>query len=66
MPGDSATAPGSNWFSDAFRGVAAWYVFNVVAARAKGRGLQSAGVLVSEGDFGILPTRLHGPHIPAG
>ena len=47
-------------------GVAAWYVFSVVAARAKGRGLQSAGVFVSEGDFGILPTHLHVPHIPAG
>src|SRR2546422_5074229 len=30
------------------------YVFSEVAARAKERGLQSAGVLVSEGSFGIL------------
>ena len=35
----------------------ALYVFSVVAARVAERGLQSAGVLVSEGGFGILRTR---------
>ena len=34
------------------------YVFSVVAARATERGLQSAGVLVSEGRGGILRARL--------
>ena len=33
---------------------ARWCVFSVVAARAPERGLQSAGVLVSEGGFGIF------------
>ena len=42
-----------------------WYVFSVVAARATERGLQSAGVLVSEGGFGILRARLCGAHVPA-
>ena len=42
------------------------YVFSVVAAQAKERGLQSAGVLVSEGGFGILRTRLCSAHVPAG
>src|SRR6266403_2861163 len=32
------------------------YVFSLVVARATERGLQSAGVLVSEGGFGILPS----------
>src|SRR5207245_5732850 len=41
-------------------------VFSVVAARGRERGLQSAGVLVSEGGFGILRTRRCGAHIPAG
>jgi len=41
-------------------------VFSVVAARATERGLQSAGVLVSEGGFGILRVRLCGAHVPAG
>ena len=35
-------------------------------ARATERGLQSAGVLVSEGGFGILRARLCGAHVPAG
>src|SRR5206468_2899010 len=39
---------------------------SVVAARGTERGLQSAGVLVSEGGFGILRARLCGPHVPAG
>ena len=39
--------------------------FSVVAARAE-RGLQSAGVLVSEEGFGILRARLQGAHAPAG
>jgi len=34
--------------------------------RAKERGLQSAGVLVSEGVIGILWARLYGAHVPAG
>jgi len=38
-------------------------VFSVVAARATERGLQSAGALVSERGFGILPTRLYGAHV---
>ena len=42
------------------------YVFSVVAAPATERGLQSAGVLVSEGGFGILRARLCGAHVPAG
>ena len=44
----------------------AGYVFSANAARATERGLQSAGVLVSEGGFGILRARLCGAHVPAG
>ena len=42
------------------------YVFSVVAARATERGLQSAGMLVSEEGFGILLAHLCGAHVPAG
>src|SRR5207247_8133189 len=42
------------------------YLFSVVAARGTERGLQSAGVLVSEGGFGILRARLCAAHVPAG
>src|SRR6266568_7636023 len=41
-------------------------VFSVDAARATERGLQSAGVLVSEGVFGVLRARLFGAHVTAG
>ena len=45
-----------------------WFVrtVSVVAGRATERGLQSAGVLVSEGGFGILRARLCAAHVPAG
>ena len=52
--------------SESYCRLLAEYVFSVVAARAKGRGLQSAGVLVSEGGFGILRELLCGAHVPAG
>ena len=48
------------------RSAGAEYLFSVVAARATERGLQSAGLLVSEGDFGILRARLCAAHVPAG
>ena len=44
----------------------AGYVSSTDAARAPERGLQSAGVLVSEAGFGILRARLCGAHVPAG
>ena len=42
------------------------YVFSAIAARAKERGLQSAGVLVREGVSGILRAPLCASHVPAG
>src|SRR5205809_7511420 len=44
----------------------AGHVFSVVAARARERGLQSAAVLVSEGDFGVSQPRPCGAHVAAG